>query len=113
MSLLSTPDADQQDLINAFTKGQLNGAEGLNEVPGSIASMKSAEIHNYILTAGTYAFFNVSSGVLSNQSVRSALVQSVNVPAIIASLGYPTHEVNEPLLEGQLGYNPTYRELSI
>jgi peptide/nickel transport system substrate-binding protein len=102
--------ADQQDLINAFTKGQLNGAEGLNEVPGSIADMKSAEIHNYILTAGTYAFFNVSSGVLSNQSVRSALVQSVNVPAIMASLGYPTHEVNEPLLEGQLGYNPTYRE---
>ena len=29
---------------------------------------------------------------------------------LIASLGYPTHEVNEPLLEGQLGYNPTYRE---
>lgn len=102
--------ADSQDLINTFTSGQLNGAEGLNEVPTSIANMKSAEINNFILTAGTYVFFDVSSGVLSNQSVRSALVQSVNVPNIIASLGYPTHEVNEPLLEGQLGYNPTYRE---
>ncbi len=102
--------ADPQDLINAFTSGQLNGAEGLDEVSSEIANMKSAEIHNFILKAGDYVFFNVSSGVLSNQSVRSALVQSVDVPNIIASLGYPTHEVNEPLLEGQLGYNPTYRE---
>jgi len=102
--------ANQSELIGAFTSGQLNGAEGLDEVPSSIASMSSTHINNMILTAGVYAFFKTSSGVLANQAVRTALTEGVNVPAIINSLGYPTHEVNEPLLEGQLGYNPAYKE---
>jgi len=102
--------AAQNELVQAFASGQLNGAEGLDEVPQKIASMSNVDTNNFILTAGVYAFFKTSSGVLANQTVRSALVQAVNVPAIIDSLGYPTHEVNEPLLEGQLGYNPTYRQ---
>lgn len=102
--------ANSSQLKNAFLSGRLNGAEGLVRVPKQIADMGSAQVHNLILTAGIYSFFKVSSGVLADQAVRSALVQSVNVPAIMSKLGYPTHEVNEPLLEGQLGYDPSYRE---
>ncbi|MHB1864774.1 MAG: ABC transporter substrate-binding protein [Candidatus Saccharimonadales bacterium] len=102
--------ASQSQLVNAFTSGQLNGAEGFSNVPIAVNNMSSAEIHNFLLTAGIYTFFKTSTGVLSDQSVRAALVQAVDVPSIIASLGYPTHEVNEPLLEGQLGYNPSYRQ---
>ncbi len=102
--------ANQSQLTNAFTSGQLNGAEGFSDLPSSIANMKSADIHNYLLTAGIYTFFKTSSGILADQAVRSALVQAVNVPAIINGLNFPTHQVNEPLLEGQLGYNPAYSE---
>ncbi|MEI9914049.1 MAG: peptide ABC transporter substrate-binding protein [Candidatus Saccharibacteria bacterium] len=103
--------ANQSQLRAAFTSGQLNGAEGFsNNPPAQIANMKNVEIHNYLLTAGIYSFFKTSSGILSDPAIRSALVQSVNVPNIISNLSYPTHEVNEPLLEGQLGYNPAYRQ---
>lgn len=102
--------ATQSQLAQAFEAGQLNGAEGLSNVPQTISNMKNIEMHNFLLTAGIYTFFKTSSGILANQAVRSALIQAVNVPAIISKLGYPTHEVNEPLLEGQLGYNPAYRQ---
>lgn len=104
--------ANKSQLIQAFTAGQLNGIEGLVNVPPAISHMSNVVFNNYLLTAGIYAFFKTSSGLLSDQSVRSALVMAVNVPAIIAKLGYPTHAVNEPLLEGQLGYNPAYRQPS-
>ena len=63
-----------------------------------------------LLTAGVYVFFKTSTGILSDPNVRSALVQSVDVPKIITSLGYKTNAVNEPLLQGQLGYNSTFKE---
>jgi ABC-type transport system substrate-binding protein len=53
-------------------------------------------------------FFKTSSGVLSDSSVRQALVYGANVPNIISNLGYQTVPVREPLLIGQLAYNPTY-----
>ena len=98
--------ANKSRLINAFEAGQLNGAEGLNQIPPKIAKMPNLDVHNLIMTAGVYVFFKTSSGILANQTIRSALIQAVNIPSIISTLGYPTHQVNEPLLEGQLGYNP-------
>jgi ABC-type transport system substrate-binding protein len=52
-------------------------------------------------------FFKTSAGVLADQKVRQALVQATDVPRIIRQLGYTTHEVKEPLLLGQLGYDPS------
>ncbi|HEY1645545.1 MAG TPA: ABC transporter substrate-binding protein, partial [Candidatus Saccharimonadales bacterium] len=63
--------ASQSQLINAFSSGQLTGAEGLDEVPASITGMKNLQVHDLILTAGVYTFFKDSTGVLSNQAVRS------------------------------------------
>ena len=103
--------ADPNQLIQAFQAGQLTGVEGLSEVP-SVHNIKSLQVHNILLSAGVYVFFKTSSGVLADQAVRSALVQSVNNQQLIAGLGYPTHAVNEPLLEGQLAYNPSYKQPS-
>jgi peptide/nickel transport system substrate-binding protein len=95
-------------LTAAFSKGQLNGAEGYTSVPSSLKSISSLEQHNFLLTAATMVFFKTSSGVLSDSSVRQALVKGANVPGIISNLAYPTRAVREPLLAGQLGYNRTY-----
>jgi peptide/nickel transport system substrate-binding protein len=100
--------ADKNQLEQAFEGGQLNGLEGLNEVPAAVAHSSSTQIHNLMLTAGTYVFFNNSTGVLADQSVRQALIEGANVPSIMSHLGYLTRPVQEPLLEGQLAYNSTY-----
>jgi peptide/nickel transport system substrate-binding protein len=104
--------ASQDNLLADFKNDQLNGAEGLNRVPSLGSSLKSAKTHNLLLTAGVYTFFKTSTGVLANQSVRSALVQAVNVNQVIKKLGYNTKQVNEPLLQGMLAYNPSYAQPS-
>jgi peptide/nickel transport system substrate-binding protein len=99
--------ADQAQLITAFQSGRLTAVEGLAQVPSQLEHKNSVVQHSLILRAATMVFFKTSSGVLADQAVRQALITGSNVPQIIAKLGYPTRAVREPLLEGQLGYDPT------
>jgi peptide/nickel transport system substrate-binding protein len=102
--------ADQDDLVKAFKGGQLNGVEGLDSVPASLKGSSSMQVHSPLLTAANMVFFKTSTGVLSDQQVRTALVQATDTTAIIKSLGYATHAVNEPFLSDQLGYDPAYAQ---
>jgi peptide/nickel transport system substrate-binding protein len=104
--------ASQSELISALASGQLTAAEGLNEMPSQLIHKKSIVQHSLILRAANMVFFKTSSGVLGDKLVRNSLVEAANVPAIMSHLGYKTTEVNEPLLTGQLAYNPTYAEAS-
>ena len=102
--------ANKQDLINDFISGKLNGIVGLNSVPQELKNISDLKIYNFILTSGVYLFFKTSTGVLADSQARSALEQSININKIISNLNYPTHAVNEPLLEGQLAYNYAYHQ---
>lgn len=100
--------ATASQLAAVFRTGQLNGAEGFTNTPSSLQHMSNLEQHSFLLTAATMVFFKTSTGVLSDSSVRQALTEGADVPAIINNLGYPTRAVREPLLTGQLGYNRNY-----
>jgi peptide/nickel transport system substrate-binding protein len=95
---------DQQSMIGAFRKQQLNGMVGLNSVPSGLNNDETQR-YSLILTAANMAFFNTASPVLSDAQVRRALVMGTDVPGIIKGLGYNTRAVNEPFLNGQLGYD--------
>jgi peptide/nickel transport system substrate-binding protein len=99
--------ASQQQMIAAFKNKQLTAVGGLDAVPPELKNDKGVEQHNMPLRAATMVFFKTSSGVLADQKVRQALVRATNVPHIIKQLGYPAREVKEPLLQGQLGYDPS------
>lgn len=101
---------DDQHMEASFNKGNLNAMVGLNSVPANLAHNSSVQTYQMPLTAANYVFFNTSEGVLADPKVRQALVQDSNVLKIIDQLGYPTMPVDEPLLRGQLGYNPVYRQ---
>ena len=64
------------------------------------------------LTAGVYVFFKNSNPILSDTKVRQALVDAANRTAVIRKLSYPAIAVDEPLLHNQLGYNPTYAQIT-
>lgn len=104
--------ANKNQLINAFNSGQLTAVAGLDSVPKDISHKPSTEIHSILLTAGNYVFFKTNSGVLADVNVRRALVLGSNPKAIIDSLSYITLPVNEPLLIGQLAYNPKYAQVT-
>ncbi len=98
--------ADQTQLAHALKTNQLTAVAGLSDVPAQLAHDKSIDRHNLLLSAATMVFFKTSTGIVSDTAVRQALTSSTDVPAIINSLRYPTHQVREPLLQGQLAYDP-------
>jgi peptide/nickel transport system substrate-binding protein len=104
--------ATDQQLVNAFEHNQLTAAEGLNNVPTELRKNRSVVQNNLLLRAADMVFFKTSAGVLAEQPVRQALIQASDIPDIIKHLGYPTREIREPLLIGQLGYDPSLAQPS-
>jgi len=102
--------ASQPELTKAFTGGQLTAMEAVNPPSLSVQTKPGVVATSLILRAANMVFFKMSSGVLADQQVRQALVAGANVPAIIHQLGYDTPAVQEPLLVGQVAYDPTYAQ---
>ena len=104
--------ADQGQLISAFRSGQLSSLAGLESVPKAIGKIASAQVHSLLLTAGTYVFFKTQNSILSDVLIRKALVAAAYPSAIINKLGYMTIPVSEPLLYGQLAFEPKYAQIT-
>lgn len=99
-------------LVQAFQHRDIMAMSGLEDVPGSVQNDSDAVIDSFSSTAAVMTFFKTSTGVLADTKVRQALVQGANTQAILNSLGYATLPVREPLLLGQLGYDPKYAQAS-
>lgn len=104
--------ASRSQLIDAFKSKQLTAVEGLDSVPGQLKDDGTMVEHDLLLRAATMVFFKTSQGVLADQHVRQALVRGTDQQQIIDRLGYTTHAVKEPLLRGQLGYDPSLVQLA-
>lgn len=74
------------------------------------AGDNAVHTYSFVLTAASMIFFNTSSGVMADQQVRHALVQGTDASALQKLLGYPTKAVREPLLNGQVGYDPSLQQ---
>lgn len=96
------------DMVASFERKEINAMAGLSEVPASLKDDDSVYAHNLPLTAAVMTFFKTSEGVLAEPAVRKALVYGADQQKIIKELGYATKPVREPLLQGQLGYDPAY-----
>lgn len=104
--------ANESQLIDGFKRQEVNSIVGLDRVPDSLAKEDGLIERNVPLTAENMVFLRTSSELLSDIKIRQALIQAVNVPAIVKSLKYPAIIADEPLLRKQLGYNPALRQLS-
>jgi peptide/nickel transport system substrate-binding protein len=99
--------AKQSAMEDAYKRRDITAIAGLPDVPKDIAGGDTV-VHNIRLNAATMVFFKTSTGVLSDVKVRQALVKGIDQTEILRKLGYPTRAVKEPLLQGQIGYNPAY-----
>lgn len=104
--------ADSKTMITAYRHRQITAMAGLGNVPASIASDHASHIYNLSLTAGTYVFFKTTAPILNDVKVRQALVLGASRANITQHLGYPAISVNEPFLQGQVGYNPAYAQVT-
>jgi peptide/nickel transport system substrate-binding protein len=103
--------ADPNELTKALHNRRVTAAEGLTSIPPELRDDRSLETHNFLLRASTMVFFKTTTGVLADQKLRQALVQSTDVPTIMNRLSYPTRAVREPFLKGQPGYDPSLEQL--
>ncbi|HSX35623.1 MAG TPA: peptide ABC transporter substrate-binding protein [Patescibacteria group bacterium] len=100
----------QDQLIKAFKAQEVSAMVGLTSVPSGLKGASDVTINSLPLTAAVMTFFRTTQGVLADAKVRQALVEGSNQTNIIDSLGYATRAVREPLLNGQLAYNPAYQQ---
>ena len=103
--------ASKQAMIDAYKARNITAMTGLDEMPASISETGDTVIHNLRLNAATMVFFKTSTGILSDTKVRRALIEAIDIKAVLAKLEYQARPVNEPLLKDQLGYNPAYAQV--
>lgn len=103
--------ADEDQLLAGFDNQEVNAVVGLDHTPEKLLLNRDIIEHNVPLTAQNMAFFKTDSELLKDMRVRQALVRSVNVNEIIKGLRYPVKIADEPMLRGQIGYNPTLKQL--
>ena len=101
---------NKEQLIESYKHNELTAMIGLATIPKGLR--ESDQIHSFPLNAATMVFFKNSSGILSDAAVRRALVLGTDRDAIIRSLGYPARPVRSPFLQGQLGYDPNYLQVT-
>lgn len=100
----------EQAMLDSFNNHELNAMVGLSKVPEELANDDGSHVYSVPMTAAVMTFFRTSSELLANKEIRQALVRATNQRAIIDELGYPARPVKEPLLLGQIGYNPAYMQ---
>jgi peptide/nickel transport system substrate-binding protein len=103
---------DQARLIRSYHKSELTAIAGLPSVPATLVKDPASQKNSFALTAAKMVFFKNSNPNLIDPKVRQALVAGVNVPAIMQGLGYATRPVTQPLLIGQLGYQPSLAQFT-
>jgi peptide/nickel transport system substrate-binding protein len=102
--------SDDQHMISAFAKKQLNAMSGLESLPDQFKGDGNIQTYVTPLTSAVMAFFNNSQAVLSDVNVRKALVSGINRNQIPSLFDNPIKLVDEPFLHGQLGYDPAFKE---
>jgi peptide/nickel transport system substrate-binding protein len=95
-----------------YAHQDLTAMTGYDRLPASDTQISTNHLYNMTLTAANYVFFRTTSPILSDATVRQALVQGAPTAAALATLPYVARPVQEPLLNGQLGYNAVYRQVS-
>lgn len=102
---------DEQNLTNQFKGQQVDAMVGLDSLPEGLKTGSVSE-YEFPLNAQMMVFLKTSAEVLSDKSVRQALVHGTNRSEIISGLGYPVIATNGPLLNSHLGFTADLTQLA-
>lgn len=96
---------NQDKMLEAFNKREINAMVGLDDVP--VEFTEDIAIHDYSVpvTGSVMTFFNNQNNILSDQKVRQALVMAVDRKDVRESLGFPVIPSESPFLHDQFSFN--------
>ncbi len=102
---------DDKSMVKSFRDQNITAMAGYQNAPKGVTAAKNVQQYNLPLAAANMVFFKTTSGVLSDQFVRQALVSGADTEQILNGIGGSLVPVREPLLQGQLGYDPKLQQL--
>ncbi|MFO0882355.1 MAG: peptide ABC transporter substrate-binding protein [Candidatus Saccharimonadales bacterium] len=102
--------ATDQDAKNALDSKEVITVAGVSTPDAEINTDYTTTGFN--LMSADMFFLKTDSPLLSETKVRQALVSGTNVPTLMQKIGYPAVAVREPLLKGQVGFDPAYYQAS-
>lgn len=102
---------DEQQLITAFKKKQINSMSGLELLPEELAQDRNIQTYSTPLSSAVMAFFNISKPTLNDVNVRRALISGVDRLSLAELSPNYARLVDSPLLRGQLAYDPGITQL--
>ncbi len=103
---------DEANALKAFSQRELTTVVGVTEIPTYVTNDATAVAYNVPLSGSVDIFFNNTSSALADAKVRQALTAATNRPELLKKLGFSVLDSSEPLLKGQLGYDPALTERS-
>jgi peptide/nickel transport system substrate-binding protein len=102
---------DDKTMIKSFRDQSITAMAGYQNAPKGVTKAKNVHEYNLPLAAANMVFFKTTSGVLSDKIVRQALVGGADTDQIVQAVGEHLVPVREPLLRGQVGYDPALAQL--
>lgn len=88
-------------LVEAFKSREVDALAGMTNIPEEVNRIDGVQTYTPTITAEVAAFLRNDSEILSDVSLRQALVQSTDTKSVLSSLGFPTVVANGPFLESQ------------
>ena len=98
------------DLIAALKSKQIISASGISMTDSEVKS--DYQENRFNLMSANMLFLKNTSPNLNDVKVRQALTKGTDTQALNNAIGYSVLSVREPLLMGQVGYNPAYQQYS-
>jgi peptide/nickel transport system substrate-binding protein len=102
---------DAKRMIDSFRSNELNSMVGLEALPDALKDEKTVTEYNVPLAGEVAVFMKTTTETFKDVRVRQAVVQSVDIPSVVASLSYPVASANSPMLRRQVGYDKTVPQL--
>ncbi len=101
---------DEKPLIKSFQAKEINAMSGLETLPDELQDKDEVKTYSTPLTDAVMMFMNNSHPQFKDPKVRRALVESVDRSQILKLVEHPAAMVDEPLLHGQLAYDPRFQQ---
>ena len=92
---------DKEEIIEALNSGVVTATAELSETDQDKITAPQIQMKNSSLNSGAFIFFNTTSSIMKDQSLRAAIRSGLNLEKI-RSLAPETLSLDYPLLESQI-----------
>lgn len=94
--------ANTEEILHAIKTSEVNAATDLSVTDTAQVASSRYVIESKPISAGVYALFNTTVGVLSDKTVRQALQMGTDTTAVRAAVGKDIPEIHLPFVTGQV-----------